>query len=87
MKKYFIISIAVAALFAGTMPVGAETGFNEMSKCIQSWGKGCCGSGNAKTAAAPAPAADKKCCCKKTDVLGNKVPCCTSNSGKVKLGM
>ena len=78
MKRYFIISIAVAALLAGTMPVGAETGFNEMSKCIQGWGKGCGGCGTAKAVvAAPAPAKDKKCCCKKTDVLGNKVPCCT----------
>ena len=86
MKRYFIISIAVAALLAGTMPVGAETVFNQSSKCIQNWGKGCGGCSSAK-AAAPAPAKNKKCCCKKTDALGNTTPCCTSNSGKVKLGM
>ena len=81
MKKYFIISIAVAALFAGTMPVGAETPFNDMSKCIQGWGKGC---GGTKTAA---PACAKKCCCKKTDALGNKVDTRTNNSGKTRLGI
>lgn len=84
MKRYFIISIAAAALLAGTMPVSAETGFNQMSKCIQSWGKGGCECSSAKTAA---PAKTKKCCCTKTDTLGNKVPCGTDNSGKTRLGV
>ena len=85
MKKYFIVSIAVAALFVGTMPLCAETGFNEMAKCVRSWGKGCgeCGS----TKAAAAPASSKKCCGMKTDTLGNKVPCGTNNSGKTRLGV
>ena len=84
MKKYFIISIAVVALFAGTMPVGAETCFNEMSKCVQSWGKGC---GKCGGQGAAVPAKNKKCCCKKTDVLGNKTPGCTDNCGKTRLGV
>ena len=84
MKKYFIISIAVAALFAGTMPVGAETGFNQMSKCIHNWGKGCGECSSAKTAA---PASTKKCCTKTTDTLGNKVDTGTNNSGKTRLGV
>ena len=84
MKKYFIIGVAIAALFAGTMPAGAETGFNQMSKCIQNWGKGCGGCGSAKVAA---PASSKKCCCTKTDILGNKVDIGTNNSGKTRLGV
>jgi len=68
------------------MPVSAETTFNEMSKCVQSWGKGCCAdSKGAKTAATPA--GDKKCCCTETDALGNKVNTRTNNSGKTRLGV
>ena len=84
MKRYFIISVAVVALFAGTIPVSADSAFNDMSKCIQSWGKGCGCCGGAKAAA---PATTKKCCCKKTDVLGNKVDTGTNNSGKTRLGV
>ncbi len=84
MKKYFIISIAVAALFAGTMPVRAETGFNQMSKCIQNLGKGG-GACAAKSEAAPAKAATKAVTT--TDTLGNKIPVGTDNSGKTRLGV
>ena len=86
MKKYFIISIAVAALFAGTVPVSADSVFNDMSKCVKSWGKGCGECGGAAKEAAAMPDKGKKCCCMKTDVLGNKVPCCTAKSGKVSIG-
>ena len=84
MKKYFIISIAVTALFAGIVPVSADSVFNDMSKDIQNWGKGCGGCASAKAAV---PATTKKCCKMKTDTLGNKVPCCTNNSGKTRLGV
>ena len=86
MKVYFVIAIVAVALVASTMPVSADSTFNDMSKCIQSWGKGCGECGSAK-AAAPAPVTGKKCCCKKTDTLGNKVDCCTNNSGKTRLGV
>ena len=80
MKKYFVVIIVVLAFLATTMPSFADSAFNDMSKCIQGWGKGCtsCASTQAKEAA---PC--KKCCCMKTDALGNKVPCCTNNSGKI----
>ena len=86
MRKYVFISIAVAALFAGTVPVGAETGFNQMSKCIQSWGKGC-GECKGSQAQAAAPVKSKRCCVKTTDTLGNKVDTGTNNSGKTRLGV
>lgn len=82
MKKYFIVLTVLAAFFAGTMPVGAETIFNEMSKCVQNIGKGCCAP---KAAEAKAAATSPKMV-KKTDVLGNKVSTETDNSGKVTLG-
>ena len=84
MKKYFIISIAVAALFAGTMPVGAETVFNESSKCIQSWGKG---GKECKSSKAPAATPKKAKPAMTTDTLGNKIPVGTDNSGKTRLGV
>ncbi|MDD5428384.1 MAG: hypothetical protein PHI58_03995 [Candidatus Omnitrophica bacterium] len=83
MKKYFIVAIAVLALAALSIPASAETVFNEMSKCVKSWGKGCsepCEPA-ATSAATPAPKA-----CMKKDVLGNKIPGATDNSGKTKLG-
>ena len=83
MKKYVVVIIVVLAFLATTMPACADSAFNDMSKCIQGWGKGgtACGGSQAK-AAVPS----KKCCCMKTDVLGNKVPCCTNNSRKVNPG-
>ena len=84
MKKYFIISIAVTALLAGTMPVSAETGFNQMSKCIQNWGKGC---GGCKGSKAQAATPKKAKPAMTTDTLGNKVPGGTDNSGKTRLGV
>ncbi|MFA6320314.1 MAG: hypothetical protein WCY36_00460 [Candidatus Omnitrophota bacterium] len=81
MSKYFIVVIAVLALIALSVPASAETVFNEASKCIMDWGKGC----KPCSKSAPAqPAATKPACM--TDSLGNKVPCCTDNSGKTKLG-
>ncbi len=82
MKKGFMALIIAIAFFATAIPAGAETVFNEMSKCIQDMGKGCCASksGEAKTAAA-SPKATKT-----TDVLGNTVSTATDNSGKSKLG-
>lgn len=86
MRKYIIVLIAVVALLASTMPVSAETAFNQMSTCIKSWGKGC-GSGTSTTAAAPAAAATTTPKPKwTTDVLGNKVSTGTDNSGKTYLG-
>ncbi len=82
MKKYFILIIAVAVFCAMALPVCAETVFNGMSKCVKSWGKGCCAGTGANTAA---PAKDKKRCYK-TDALGNKVSCMTDNSGQTRLG-
>ncbi len=75
MKKYFVIVIAAVVFCALAMPACADTVFNDMSKCVKSWGKGCGECGGDKTAAAPAsvPAKGKKGCCMKTDVLGNKV--------------
>ena len=85
MKKYFIVIIVVLAFLATTMPVCADSVFNDMSKCIKCWGKEC--KACAPCAAAPAKEAAKKaCCCKKTDVLGNKIDKCTNNSGKTLLG-
>ena len=84
MKKYFIISIAVAALFAGTMPVGAETVFNDMSKCVKSWGKGCEACKGSKDQAAT-PKKVKPAMT--TDTLGNKIDTGTNNSGKTRLGV
>lgn len=84
MKKYFIAIIVVVAFVASTMPVHADTAFNDMSKCIKTWGKGCCGEcGGTK---APAATTGKKGCACMTDALGNKVPCQTNNSGKTSLG-
>ena len=85
MKRSIIAIIAVAVFFAFTIPAGAESVFNDMSKCVQSWGKGCSGCGGTQAQAKEA-APSKKCCCMKTDCMGNKVPCGTDNSGKTKLG-
>ena len=79
MKKYFIALIAVAALIASTMPVSADTAFNDMSKCIKNWGKEC--KSGTSTAAKTMPKAKST-----TDTLGNKIPTSTDNSGKTKLG-
>ena len=83
MKRCFVVIIAVAAFFAGAMPVSAETAFNEMSKCIQTWGKGC-GEGTKKSEGAKTTAAPKMTT--KTDALWNKTPVGTDNSGKTMLG-
>ena len=84
MKKYFVISIAVAVLFAGTMPVGAETVFNKSSKCVQGWGKEC---KECKSSKAPAVTPKKAKPEMTTDTLGNKIPVGTDNSGKTRLGV
>ena len=84
MKKYFIISIAIAALFASTMPIGAETVFNKSSKCIQNWGKGC---GECKASKTQAVTPKKAKPAMTTDTLGNKIPVGTDNSGKTRLGV
>lgn len=78
MKKYVMILMAAAVLVAIAMPVRAETAFNEMSKCVQSWGKGCCEACKGGKTAPKAMTA--------TDALGNKVSTVTDNSGKSKLG-
>ena len=81
MRKYVIAILAVVALVASTMPVSAETAFNDMSKCIQGWGK-CGASGTSTTAAAVTTPRPKSA----VDAIGNVTPTCTDNSGKTKLG-
>ncbi len=82
MKKAFMALMITVAFLAVTMPAGAETIFNEMSKCVQDMGKGCCASKSGETkAAAASPKATKT-----TDVLGNTVSTATDNSGKSRLG-
>lgn len=83
MRKYVIAIIAVVALLASTMPVSADTAFNDMSKCVQSWGKGC--GGSASTAAAT-PAMTQPRPKTAVDAIGNVTPTATDNSGKTKLG-
>ena len=70
MKRCFVAIIAVAGLLVGTMPVSAETAFNEMASCVKSWGKGCepCKSSGA------AATTKKMGCTKCVDAIGNKVP-------------
>jgi hypothetical protein len=79
MKKYFVIGLVVMAFIALTVPVGADTVFNEMSNCIKGKGCGMCQK-KCEGSQTQAPMAGM---CKKTDVLGNKVPPCTDNSGKL----
>lgn len=81
MRKYFIAVIVVLALVALSIPASAETVFNECSKCIMKWGKGCPPCGSTQAASAATPKASTA-----TDVLGNKIPCATDNSGKTHLG-
>jgi len=80
MRKYIIVLIAAVALLASTMPVSAETAFNDMSKCIQSWGKECA-KGTTSTAAATTPKPKAT-----VDAIGNVIPTGTDNSGKTLLG-
>ena len=84
MKKYFIISIAVAALFAGTVSVSADSVFNDMSKCVQGWGKGC---KECKSSKAQAATPKKAKPAMTTDTLGTKIDTGTNNSGKTRLGV
>ena len=85
MKK-FVILAAVIAFIAVTIPAMAETGFNQAKDWIGTWGKCCPASASAS---APAQASGTKCapCVRKTDTLGNKVPCCTMKGSKTKLGI
>lgn len=79
MRKYIIALIAVMALLAGTMPASADTMFNDMSKCIQSWGKECAPGTSTAAATQPKPKTS-------TDAIGNVTPTGTDNSGKILLG-
>lgn len=81
MKRYLIVFAIVAAFIAPAFPVSAETVFNEMSGCIKTWGK-CGGGSKAATTGVTAPRPTVK-----TDVIGNKTPTVTDNSGKTQLGM
>jgi hypothetical protein len=82
--RYFMVLIAVVALLAFAVPASAETCFNEMSKCIQTFGKGCCGgSSAAKTECVKSSPKDVVA----VDALGNDVSLVTDNSGKSQLGI
>lgn len=84
MKRYFVVLVAVVALLASAMPASAETAFNEMSKCIKTWGKGCSGTGtSAGTSTAAVTRAKPKT---SKDAIGNITPTGTDNSGKTLLG-
>ena len=82
MKKCFIVLVVVAAFCAMSIPAYAETVFNEMSKCVQNFGKNCppCGT-KSSGADVTAPKIVKS-----VDALGNKVSLVTDNSGMNTLG-
>lgn len=80
MKKYFALVLVVAVICAFAIPACAETVFNDMSKCVQSWGKGC-----QPCTSKEAPAAAPKIV-KSVDAIGNQVSLVTDNSGKNMLG-
>ncbi|GEM_PF-6472953 len=79
MRKYIIVLIAAAAFLVSTMPVSADTAFNDMSKCIQSWGKEGASAPSTTAATQPKPKTS-------TDAIGNVIPTGTDNSGKTLLG-
>lgn len=85
MGKYIVLAIVVLAFFIGTVPVKADTVFNDTSKWIQSWGKGCCTAAKEGTATAPAKAMPMKPIYVK-DALGNTVPTQTGDTGKALRG-
>lgn len=87
MKKYIVVTIAVIAFLAVTIPAGAESGFNEASKWIASWGK-CYSKDTTQAASQPSgTVASQSSKMPATDVLGNKVPCKTMKEGKTQLGI
>ena len=81
-KKVALVIVALA-FFVSIVPAWGDTVFNDASKCIAGWGKGCC-TPCAKSTPAAAPVVSKPMA--KTDILGNKVPAQTEKGGKVTLG-
>ena len=82
MKKYIVALIAVVMLVASALPACAESVFNDMSKCVQNWGKECKPCASKSAVAGTATKAPRM---KVTNPLGNTTPLVTDNSGKVEI--